>query len=146
MIGTKKYSEKIGHLLKNSPACLWGEGLERLTEDVRWFGRGVPTGVFSPFPDLLIFQPISGVTSRLEAVNQYFSFKAGQVLGSNEALKLLAELHERQVIPTDEWEQFNTCKNAFALAMLSAAGFCEVSEHAIGITEAGKQFLADLLE
>ena len=144
MIAIKEYKEQID-LLYNSPPCFW---MDQSREIIWALSRA---GSF-PQPINLggwghtVFLGNIAENTRLETVNHYFKFKAGQVLGNKCALKLLADLNENKVLTMDEWEKFISTNNTIALAMLSSAGFCEVSEHAIAITEAGKKFISDVLE
>ena len=132
--------------LGESPACVWADDLGRgmtkmlLPENViyTWPYRG--HFVSPPFADIWSY------SSRIEAVNKYFRIKAGQVFGNTRALEILAELRSKKVIPRDEWGQFDINENAVVLAMLSAAGFCEVNDYSVSITDEGKQFLDDILE
>jgi len=145
VVAERTIREQIAEL-RESPPCLW--------EDE--FRRRIPK--MFPFEDLIItlptyghfrFAPFSDIlsyASRIEAVNQYFRAKAGQVFENAKALEILSELRSKQVIPRDEWGQFDINQNAVALAMLSAAGFCEVDDYSISITNEGKQFIDGILE
>lgn len=132
--------------LRESPASLWGDKLKRMAEisssqDVTVAFGYYGSVTFSPFGNILLRDAL-----RIEAVNEYFRIKAGKVFGNTKALEILSELRSKQVIPRDEWGQFDINQNAVALAMLSAAGLCQVDDYSISITNEGKQFIDDILE
>jgi len=132
--------------LGESPPCLWEDELKkRLSkifplEDILVTPRYYSRVVLSPFSNIL------RDASRIEAVNRYFRVKSGQVFENAKALEILSELRSKRVIPRDDWGQFDINQNAVALAMLSAAGFCEVDDYSISMTDEGKQFIDDILE
>ena len=88
-----------------SPPCLWEDELKKRMSKIwpledmlatpRYYGRIV----LSPFSNIL------GDASRIEAVNEYFRVKAGQVFGNAKALEVLSDLRAKEVIPRDEWGQ-----------------------------------------
>ena len=75
---------------------------------------------------------------RLNNANTYFRRKATDVLVDEDAVRLLIDLYERSTIRMTD---FDTCKNGFALARLTAANFCEVGANLIYITEGGQNFI-----
>lgn len=131
------------------PPCLWQDEFNERIMKEKFSAEGMlvisPHHRYRPW-EVRHFGEISSYASRIEAVNEYFRVKAGRVFGNTRALEILGELHNKQVIPKDEWEQFDINHNAVALAMLSAAGFCEIHEYSVSITDEGKQFLDDILE
>lgn len=133
--------------LGESPPCLWEDKLKKRMHEIFTSGEVI---IFSSSLGGVVLQPVGTMLklddSRIEAVNKYFRIKAGQVFESAKALELLAELSNRRVIPKAEWKQFDISQNGVALAMLAAAGFCEVNDYSITITDQGKQFLDDILK
>ena len=75
---------------------------------------------------------------RLNMANNHFRWKAAEVFGDEDAVRLLAELYQRSTIKLAE---FDTGRQGIALARLTAANFCEVGAKIIYITEAGQRFI-----
>lgn len=141
--------------IEETPPCLWVDTLrkmrsEKFTEMPMLAGAGSEVGIILGQPKLWgasrYFGEIESYGRRIEAVNKYFRIKAGQVFGNTRALGILSELSSKKVMPKDEWKSLNINQNAVALAMLAAAGFCNVDGHSISITDEGEQFISDLLE
>ena len=78
---------------------------------------------------------------RLNMANNHFRWKAAEVLGDEDAVRLLIELYQRSTIKIAE---FDTGQRGLALARLTAANFCEVGAKIIYITEAGQGFIESL--
>ena len=78
---------------------------------------------------------------RLDNANRHFKWKAAEVFGDEDAIRLLARLYQSINI---ELEEFDTCQHGMALAKLTAANFCEIGAEVIYITEAGQRFVEAL--
>ncbi|OHA09708.1 MAG: hypothetical protein A3A44_01340 [Candidatus Sungbacteria bacterium RIFCSPLOWO2_01_FULL_60_25] len=87
------------------------------------------------------FEPNSAVDA-LEDAHHYFRMKAAQVLESEAAVGLLAELRTQRCCSGDALDRFGDRERALALAMLTAAGFCDVVADAVSITVPGEVFLS----
>ena len=78
---------------------------------------------------------------RLDNANNHFRWKAAEVLGDEDAVRLLIELYQQSTIRIAE---FDACQYGISLARLTAANFCEVGANLIYITEAGQRFIESL--
>ena len=78
---------------------------------------------------------------RLDNANNHFRWKAAEVLGDEDAVRLLIELYQQSTIRIAE---FDACQDGISLARLTAANFCEVGANLIYITEAGQRFIESL--
>ena len=75
---------------------------------------------------------------RLNMANNHFRWKAAEVFGDEDAVRILVDLYQRSTIKIAE---FDTGQHGIALARLTAANFCEVGARIIYITEAGQRFI-----
>ena len=75
---------------------------------------------------------------RLDMANNHFRWKAAEVFGDEDAVRLLAELYQRSTIKIAE---FDTERQGIALAKLTAANFCEIGANLIYVSEAGQRFI-----
>ena len=78
------------------------------------------------------------INERLKRVNKYFKLKAADVLSDDLSVRLLAKLYEAESIGFPELGIDDASK---ALAKLTAAGFCELGELKLQITDSGRQFI-----
>jgi len=88
----------------------------------------------------------SSVEEALERAHLYFRVCAGRVIDSEEAVVLLARLGMGLLTRESQWDGLDLCSIAIPLAMLAAAGFCEVEPDSVCITDSGRRFLAHLEE
>ena len=75
---------------------------------------------------------------RLKRVNKYFKLKAADVLSDDLSVRLLAKLYEAESI---EFPELDIDDASRALAKLTAAGFCDLGELKLQITDSGRQFI-----
>ena len=78
---------------------------------------------------------------RLNNANNHFRWKAAEVLGDEDAVRLLVKLYQRSTIRIAE---LDTCQDGISLARLTAANFCEIGANLVYITEAGQGFIESL--
>ena len=84
---------------------------------------------------------IEQLRQRLDNANNHFRWKAAEVLGDEDTVRLLIELYQQSTIRIAE---FDACQDGISLARLTAANFCEVGANLIYITEAGQRFIESL--
>ena len=84
---------------------------------------------------------VEELRQRLENANNHFRWKAAEVLGDEDAVRLLIKLYQRSTIRIAE---FDLCQDGISLARLTAANFCEIGANLIYVTEAGQRFIESL--